>query len=543
MNEQVKFKLGRQGLGALPIIDKLLTRINLHERLCAALGGQRYADALVLLLKNVLIERDALYAVREWAQHFDPALVQGGSIGDDAIARALDKLFELDRASFLSQLIIDIVREFHIDMSELHQDTTSVTVFGAYTHQRASAIQLKRGHNKEHRPDLKQLVYELSITRDSAIPVLFKSHDGNLTDDTLHWDNWQALRGIAGRSDFLYVADSKLCVKKTLMKIDRAKGRFVTIVPRTRDEVREFAEQAASDRVRWEHVCTKRSTRQSRRMDIFDVAVGPHHLSEGFRVYWFRSSEKRRRDEEHREEKIELALSHLCSLDGTGRKKPRTEAALRRRVEKILLRFKATEWVRTEIALERVEEFKQKTRGRSTEDTDYRRIIKWVPKLSAKRDLEGIARSASMDGIFPLTTNTDLKPVGVLGAYKYQPYLEKRHALLKSGLKVAPVFLKKNDRIEALMCIYYLAQLVAALIEREIRNAMTKNKIANIQILPEDRPSKHPTAEQIFRVFAPRARHVLKKTTGQELQTFSDPLTPIQKQLLGMLNIQSSTYM
>lgn len=542
VNAQDRFKLDREGLGPLPVIERLLARIDLHARLRVALGSPRHADAILLLLKNVLIERNALYAVRDWARQFDPTLVQGGGLGDDAIARALDRLFEIDRASLLTQLVVEIVREFHIDLSELHQDTTSVTVFGAYANQRKGALQLKRGHSKDHRPDLKQLVYELSVARDGAIPVLFKSHDGNQTDDTLHWDNWQALRGIAGRSDFVYVGDSKLCVKKTLMKIDRAKGRFVTMVPRTRVEVREFADLVLSARVRWDRVCTKRSTRHARRMDIFDVALGPYQLVEGFRVHWFRSSEKRRRDELSREERIELALDHLRSLDEPGRKKARTQTALQRRADKILVRFKATEWVGTEIALERVEEFKQKTRGRASEDTDYRKIIKWVPRLSAKRNLDGIARSEAMDGIFPLATNTDLKSIEVLEAYKFQPRLEKRHSLLKSGLKVAPVFLKKNDRIEALMFVYFLAQLVAALLEREIRNGMTSHGVSEIQILPEQRPSRHPTAEQVFRVFEPRARHLLRNKNGEKIQTFSDPLTPIQKQVLDLLDIQPSVY-
>ena len=95
-----------------------------------------------------------------------------------------------------------------------------------------------------------------------------------------------------------------------------------------------------------------------------------------------------------------------------------------------------------------------------------------------------------MDGIFPLSTNTDLDALAVLRAYKYQPTLEKRHALLKSGLQVAPIFLKKNQRIEALMFVYFLAQLVCALIERQLRNAMRQRGLSHIQILPEDRPSR-----------------------------------------------------
>ena len=48
---------------------------------------------------------------------------------------------------------------------------------------RIPAIQLKRGHSKERRPDLKQLVYSLCVTSDGAVPVHFKAYDGNQTDD------------------------------------------------------------------------------------------------------------------------------------------------------------------------------------------------------------------------------------------------------------------------------------------------------------------------------------------------------------------------
>src|SRR6266705_3074349 len=91
---------------------------------------------------------------------------------------------------------------------------------------------------------------------------------------------------------------------------------------------------------------------------------------------------------------------------------------------------------------------------------------------SCARDEDAISKAEVMDGIFPLSTNADLDACAVLRAYKYQPTLEKRHALLKSGLQVAPIFLKKNQRIEALMFVYFLAQLVCALIERQLRDTM-----------------------------------------------------------------------
>ena len=536
------FKLEKQGLGALPIIDEFIDRIGLRMLLQGTLRNRRYVDAILLLVKNVLIKRNALYAIRQWSGQYDPALVYGGTIGDDVMARALDRLFASDRASLMTSIVLEAIRRFEIDVSEIHEDTTSVKAFGAYIGQKAKAVQLKRGHSKDHRPDLKQLVYDLSVTRDGAIPVHFKAHDGNRTDDTLHWENWLSLRGMLNRSDFLYVADSKLCVRETMLNIDKNHGRFITMVPANRKEVGEFNRQVLACRIRWERAAVRRSSRKHNRMDVFEVATGLHQLSEGFRLFWFRSSEKRRRDVEDRESRIEQALGHLVGIDEVGRRGPKTEKALRRRANKILEQFGAKQWINLDIALERVEAFKQKQRGRATEQTDYRRIVKWVPKLAAKRDLEAIATSQAMDGIFPLATNTNLKAAEVLNAYKYQPKLEKRHSFLKSGLKVAPIFLKKNDRIEALMFVYFLAQLIAALIERQVRAGMQQNQIDELLLLPEERPSRHPSAVSLLKIFENSERHLLKSKQGRQVQVFTAPLNDVQRQVLKLLGVKASLY-
>ena len=542
MQEEL-FRLVRQGLGAIPIIDPMIQQIGLGDLLGEVMGHRRYAEAIVVLVKNVMIERNALYAIQEWETQYDPALVAGGKFGDDVFARALDRLFETDRASLLTRAVLSAVKAYGVDLSEMHQDTTSVKVCGIYADQNPKAVRLKRGHSKDHRPDLKQLIYELSVTRDGAIPIHYKTHDGNRTDDTLHWDNWQALRGIIGRSDFLYVGDSKLCVSKTLLAIDRSQGRFVTIMPRTRTETDEFKAKVEASFVRWEKVFAKRCSRKSKRIDLYEVATGLYQMREGFKILWYRSSEKMRRDWTSREDKIASVMSHLRSLsDPMRKKKIKTERALRKKIDKILSHFDAKAWVKCEITIQRIEIFKQLHRGPAAADTVYRKVVRHVPKITCARDENAISQSETMDGIFPLVTNTQLDPCTCLKSYKYQPKLEKRHALLKSGLHVAPIFLKKNDRIEALMFVYFLAQLLCALMERQLKKEMTKQNIPQIQILPEERPSTNPTAEQVFRVFSPCVRHILFSRPGVPVQTFADPLSKIQRQILELLAVSPKAY-
>jgi hypothetical protein len=156
------FQLRRQNLGAIPILDHALGRIGLLAHLTEAMGQARYAQAILLLLKNILIERNALYAIQEWAAQYDPALVYGGRYGDDVLARALDRLFDTDRASLLTRVVLHSVKAYAVDLSQIHQDTTSVKLTGVYEKQKRRAVQLVRGFSKDHRPDLRQLVYELS---------------------------------------------------------------------------------------------------------------------------------------------------------------------------------------------------------------------------------------------------------------------------------------------------------------------------------------------------------------------------------------------
>ena len=528
-------------VGALPILNDFMERMGLREELALALKNCDYADALLGLIKNILVDRNALYAIGEWTASYDSGLVAQGKMGDDKLARALDRLFAADRATLQTRTVLATVKNFGLKMEQIHNDTTSVMVRGAYDGQNPKAVQLKRGHSKEHRPDLKQLVYSLCVTADGAVPVHFKAYDGNQTDDGIHLETWSRLRTLLQHPRFIYVADCKLCTEKNLRTIDTERGFFVTVVPKTRSEVETFTDAVLAGDVRWEEILRKRADRDKKAFDIIECAVGPYHLREGFCLHWYRSSQKKKRDKQDRDERIERTIARLESLDLKRMRGPKTDAAIGKRVNEIIAQQGAAEWVTVEIKWDAVEKFKAITRGKPTADTTFRRIIQQVPRLHVATKAENIARSAAMDGIFPLTTNTKEKPVDVFKIYKYQPRIEKRHAMLKSTLDVAPIWLKKNVRIEALMFLEFIAQMVAALIERALRQKMAEKKIELLFSLPEGRPSKTPTIEQVLRLFENQNKHALYE--GDRLiQQFADPLTPVQSQILELLSIPTAAY-
>jgi len=540
MQEQ-NLRLRALRVGALPILNSIIERTGIAEELTLALKNPGYAEALLALIKNILVERNALYAIGEWAALYDAGLVAQGKIGDDKLGRALDRLFAADRATLQTRIVLAVMTGFDLKMEQIHNDTTSVMVRGAYDGQNAKGVQLKRGHSKEHRPDLKQLVYSLCVTSDGAVPVHFKAYDGNQTDDGIHLETWSRLRTLLQHPRFIYVADCKLCTEKNLRTIDRERGFFVTIVPKTRSEVATFSEAVLGGDVRWEEVLRKRADRDEKAFDVIECAVGPYHLREGFMLYWYRSSQKKKRDQRDRNERIERTIERLETLDLRRMRGPKTEAAIRKRVDEIITHHHAEEWITVEVKWDAVEKFKAITRGKPTAETTFRRIIQQVPRLHISTNAANIARSAAMDGIFPLTTNTREKPVDVYKIYKYQPRIERRHALLKSTLDVAPIWLKKNTRIEALMFLEFIAQMIAALVERDLRKKMVEEKVELLCSLPEGRASKTPTIEQVLRLFENQNKHVLYD--GDRLiKQFADPLTPVQSQILQLLEIPTAVY-
>jgi len=125
-------------------------------------------------------------------------------------------------------------------------------------------------------------------------------------------------------------------------------------------------------------------------------------------------------------------------------------------------------------------------------------------------------------------------------AYKYQPRLEKRFNQFKSVHQAAPLLFKKIERVEAIMFLFFLALMVQAILEREVRQSMKAKNIDAIPIYPEHRIAYHPTTAKLFDRFEGVSVYHLKK--GRKTNKFQDELTTLQKELLEILGISEGEY-
>jgi transposase len=262
-------------------------------------------------------------------------------------------------------------------------------------------------------------------------------------------------------------------------------------------------------------------------------------------VIWVRSSLLALRQEQSRRERLAAAIDDLTDLHRRLRSpKSRIRAAheVDKKIEVILGRHQVGRYLTVRRTVRTEHRFRQMRRGRPGPNTAYRKTTRRHPDLEWRLEETALAYDRKSDGMYPLLTNDkQLTAAQALEAHKGQPTLEKRFQQTKTVHEIAPVLLKNAGRIEALFTLYFLALLVQALIERELRTAMQQAGITELPLYPEERRCKRPTTEQVLRLFSHAERHVLLRN-GRPVQVFHPELTDLQKQVLTLLGIPVHTF-
>jgi hypothetical protein len=175
---RIDLVLHSRTINALPIINRLTERCRLFEILSFHLPTEdsrsrvKTATAILLLVRNILICREPLYGVGQWTSAFVPELLQLRedqlkSFNDDRVGRAPDRLFDAsvpDLVTSVPDLVMDITRnaitEFDLNLSELHNDSTTIRFFGDYDafeqpqmRRGKATVAIRQRHSKDHRHD------------------------------------------------------------------------------------------------------------------------------------------------------------------------------------------------------------------------------------------------------------------------------------------------------------------------------------------------------------------------------------------------------
>jgi transposase len=227
------------------IIDRLIPPHPAHVLSCG-----RGVEALVLA---ILDGDHALYKVgRRLEERGIVSLLQPGltraSLNDYRLGHILDALFAANLNGVFGAVALKALEVYAISTPWLHQDTTTITLYGAYADEPKTpgAPRPAYGHSKDGRADLKQVLLSLGVSGDSGLPLRVGIRDGNTSDSVetpfaIEECLSLGLEGVQG-----IVGDSKAYSRRTLgLCLEKGIG-LVTLVPRTcavRQELEAWGQQ------------------------------------------------------------------------------------------------------------------------------------------------------------------------------------------------------------------------------------------------------------------------------------------------------------
>ena len=219
-----------KALGALPVVAAFCGRLDIRghvDRACPIRDVARLSHGQVIevLIANRLTSPTPLVHVerraRAWAvqEVFETA---PDLLNDDRIGRALDAL-----APALDQVVGSVgaaaIAAFGLDVSQLHWDMTSISLYGAYRTVDEDFPKPRFGHPKDRRRDLLQIQTGLAVSADGGVPVLARGYDGGAAEVSQVVAAMESLRTLAAKRRFLLIGDSKLVSYANL----RVRDRFV----------------------------------------------------------------------------------------------------------------------------------------------------------------------------------------------------------------------------------------------------------------------------------------------------------------------------
>ena len=132
-------KLKRFNISGIPLIKSVSKSIYLKpifKKHIASYGNEsaEVTDTLMFLVWNITLGRQPLYELYEWIRGIDPRCHgldkrKLASFNDDRFGRALDKLYAADRATLMTEIVVNMIKKLNLDMSRIHNDSTTVKAY------------------------------------------------------------------------------------------------------------------------------------------------------------------------------------------------------------------------------------------------------------------------------------------------------------------------------------------------------------------------------------------------------------------------------
>lgn len=462
----------RYKLGALPVLYGLLEILEVREsinRHCKTKAEVDHGTVALVMILNRLMMPLPLSQISDWIGQTVLTAELGipaSKFNDDRLGRTLDALYDK-----LGPIWLDIVnvaiRKGNIDLSLIFYDVTAFVAHGRYSE--SELIDFGFAHNTPSNKRKSKL--SLNVSADGNIPYIPKLWSGRTADQSTvatNLDNlakWLCQHG-QPLTESLIVGDRAMLNAEIAIAYDEVGLRHLTGLKTTTVEHQKLIE-------RWS-----------------DQQFALHPIVEGENPqYWGREcqvllthkdkSDKSEESEESvthkglvvlagpirdslqqaRQEKLDALESELTQIrDRIGQTRFNSLKVVQRSVNARLRESGVSKFVLTDV------QEKTMPKDKSVPKTEPRVSLDW------RLNEQALAQAQHRDGRYLLVTNDySLSPIDMFRLYRQKDGVETCFHVLKSDLKVSPLFLHKDERISSMIFINMVALLAYNMLQRQVQ--------------------------------------------------------------------------
>jgi transposase len=444
----------RRHLGALPVLYGLLEVLQVREiinRHCPTAAEVDHGTVAMVLILNRLVAPRPLYQIADWLARTVLVYTLGipaTKFNDDRLGRTLDAISEHSR-DIWQEVVHQALVQADIDLSIIFYDLTAFVVHGEYAD--SEHVDFGFAHNTPM--DKRKFKTGLNVAADGNIPTEYKMWPGRKTDVATVQENMERLRRLleqhgwpvgdviiigdrANLNDELAMAyqDKGLRYLAGLQARKKAHQQLLVAHP----EQQFYAcplNEARGRNGYWGRPCQVTFEHEGRQVTHKGLVVlsGP-----------MRSAVRK-----GRAAKLRALCQELKQVQSKiGKPWYRTVESVQKRANTVIRNSPVGKFMRAEAY---------------TDERDQIRLRWWIDRCT-------LLLAMQKDGRYILVTNDwSLSPQRMFDLYRQKDGVEKCFRVSKSDLKVSPIYLHKDERIEGMLLINMLALLTYSLLERQAR--------------------------------------------------------------------------
>jgi transposase len=415
--------------------------------------------------------------------------IQPKHINDAVLGRSLDKFYEFGVSKLYMGLAEKVVEHLGLDISCHHLDSTSFHVDGDYKNTNPNAIQLVQGYSRDHRPELNQAILNLLVENQAGIPLYMKPASGNSNDKegfnkiiTEHLHSFKS-----AQNNPYTIMDAAGYIADNLQYMHKHNRYMISRVPHNIKEAKDCLQSVDIEKM----------------SDMDNGYKGQWHDSDYADVpqQWLITYS----EQAYKREKFTLDKNMHKQFVVTQKSFKKLmsqsfscETDAKTQLEKWQKKQKYQQVC--DVTIKAVGHYSKKGKPKKGQPFDY---FKYYIEGNLFTSIEQRQSILKTKGLFIIATNDVRKKLSMkklLTLYKSQQNVEKGFRFLKNPeFLTSSFYLKKPERIEALLMMMTCCLMVYAGLEHKIRQGLKEN---NLFIKNQKKKEyQTPTARWVFFCF------------------------------------------